>query len=340
MSTKDEVVLEDQENDEESENLSGLEAVEKGLKDIYDSQKKERVEHGDLFTKAHEAILKKFEKISPISEKEFIDGYFIFYHGEQTVCHFKLAKYPDWKFGIWLRYDEDEEDHNRDAIHVDVFAQLEKFIDKFKPSRSAFSTETHFHKKWINDEKWDSFCTGDFNLEFEDWDLDHFKLIWQKPYLAKYGDIYSHDFNHGYISPLKAYFLVKKTYLKDKIEDNKKRNATKMLTRKLTRWFNKNLKSFGDFEFAIKDSGDCVSPRYHPAPTIAEKAIDDKKIEDFNLRYNDYKDKLLKKFGKQSWVYDEFGWVEWYVFQDDSNEDDETDSETVYYVAKKKKGSK
>ena len=294
------------------------------IEEIREHQKKETKEYSELFLKTQNAILASFEKISKISERHFLDGYFIFYHGENAVCHFKLKKYPQWLFGIWLRYME-EKDPGKDKINVQIFAQIEENIDKFKPTRSEFLSEFDLYKEYKEDEESGDIIKLDtFNLKIDEYQLDPFKMIWNKPYLAMYIDIYSVDLNEEYTSPLKAFFLVKKYFIEKKNERNKQRGADKFLTHKITKWFNKNLKKqFDGFEFSIHDSGDNVSPRFHPKAVITN-VLSDVELNEFEYRYNDYKDKIMKKkYGENSWLYDSFGWIYWYEFTDGSEEDTE-----------------
>ena len=62
---------------------------------------------------------------------EFLDGYFIFAMGEDSVVHFHVKGLKNWKFGIWINMDYEKQT-------IKCFAQHEQFIDKFKPSDSLF----------------------------------------------------------------------------------------------------------------------------------------------------------------------------------------------------------
>ena len=301
------------------------------IKEFYDEQKKDVVEYSELFLSIHKSVMKVFEKYSPISDHYFLDGYFVFYRGDNSICHFKLATRPEWKFGIWLNYvdgtdDNGDKNPDKDSVNVQIFAQVEKFIDKFKPTRSAFGTEFNLYKKVkINDETSEVTRLDVFNLDIPDYEIKSMSLIWKNPYLAMYSDIFSVDFNEEYVTPLVAFIKVKREFIKDRMVESKKIRATKFLTRKLTKWFNKNLKKeFGKFEFSISDRGEGVSPRYHPKPVIFENCSNGK-LEEFDYQYNKYKDKLRKRFGEKPWVYDKFGWVEWFEASEDPEELDQED---------------
>lgn len=76
-----------------------------------------------------------FEK-APIhfTDVEYLDGYFLFGMGTNSVIHFHVAECPGWKFAIWWETPEDKDDD--DIITGQFFTQYEETIDKFKPSRS------------------------------------------------------------------------------------------------------------------------------------------------------------------------------------------------------------
>ena len=72
---------------------------------------------------------------------EYLNGYFIFEYGKDTVVHFHLKECKGWKFGIWWReLDKDKQDKTY-KLQYDFFAQFEKNIDKFKPAASTFVEE-------------------------------------------------------------------------------------------------------------------------------------------------------------------------------------------------------
>lgn len=84
---------------------------------------------------------------------EHPDGYFIFEGAKDSVTHFRLkghGMWSHWKFGLWCseEYTSDEEiaamkerhekgDYDNDHKVIQLFAQYDTNIDKFKPSRSS-----------------------------------------------------------------------------------------------------------------------------------------------------------------------------------------------------------
>lgn len=92
-----------------------------------------------------------FNAISEMGYKpydiKYGNSYFIFDRGEDSVVHFRLNKlWKHWKFGLWINseylddeYREKEKDMTWDEKYkvVQLFAQYDTQIDKFKPSRSS-----------------------------------------------------------------------------------------------------------------------------------------------------------------------------------------------------------
>lgn len=66
---------------------------------------------------------------------EYLDGYFIFSHGTNSVVHFHIKECPGWKFGIWWEMPNEKESDGK-RIKGECFAQYENEIDKFKPCTS------------------------------------------------------------------------------------------------------------------------------------------------------------------------------------------------------------
>lgn len=92
-----------------------------------------------------------FNKIKSFGFKpydiKYGDGYFIFDMGENSVVHFHIKGCRHWKFGMWINsefldekylkeYCEKNNCKESDLPIVQIFAQYETCIDKFKPSRS------------------------------------------------------------------------------------------------------------------------------------------------------------------------------------------------------------
>lgn len=85
-----------------------------------------------------------------IIKESKVDGYFLWDGEENSVIHFYIKGIPHWKFGLWINseylndeFREKEEDLRYDELYkvVQLFAQYDTCIDKFKPSYSEFLVE-------------------------------------------------------------------------------------------------------------------------------------------------------------------------------------------------------
>lgn len=134
---------------------------------------------------------------------KFGDGYFFYEFGDNSVCHFYIDELPDWKFGIWIW--EDDKDENK--LKVFFFAQIEEFIDKFKPSASSIEEEFFIEVDKLGKpgSTW-----WDFKI------LQNLEYMRDHPYLAMYRDIFYADFNYEYVSKEDA---------KEKVVDAFRRNG-------------------------------------------------------------------------------------------------------------------
>ena len=82
---------------------------------------------------------------------QYGNSYFIFERDEDSVIHFRLkGVWKHWKFGMWINSHMPEEDRKKHPL-VQIFAQYDTQIDKFKPSRSALCVE---FKTWEVSEKY------------------------------------------------------------------------------------------------------------------------------------------------------------------------------------------
>ena len=120
--------------------------------------KTNKKETAEEFKRVNERILEKFRSRGlTIDHYDMGNGYFIFNHGENSVMNFKLKEAPQWKFGVWLtkfkeRKPRDERSPG-DYINIQIFAQNELWIDKFKPTNSYFCKELNVYWGKTYDEK-------------------------------------------------------------------------------------------------------------------------------------------------------------------------------------------
>ena len=71
------------------------------LKDFYEESVKEA--DANRSPEIHKANTEALFKELPysIEDIEYLDGYFIFGFGTNSVVHFHIKECPGWKFGIW-----------------------------------------------------------------------------------------------------------------------------------------------------------------------------------------------------------------------------------------------
>lgn len=103
------------------------------LKDIYEDSVKKADANGlsEIYKANTEALFKELPY--SIEDIEYLDGYFVFGFGTNSVVHFHIKECPGWKFGIWWGMK------GTDATG-EFFTQYEECIDKFKPSASMINT--------------------------------------------------------------------------------------------------------------------------------------------------------------------------------------------------------
>lgn len=143
-----------------------------------------------------------------IEDVEYLDGYFIFGTGTNSVVHFHIKETPSWKYGIWWEPVETKESteenpmYETNRLRCRIFTQYEEEIDKFKPSASVFVEECDF---FLGD-------TPNYDI----WDFaKDIKFIHDEPYLAFYREVHYTNFNHKHITRAKAKSFYEK-YFKQK----------------------------------------------------------------------------------------------------------------------------
>lgn len=116
------------------------------ITELYDAEVEERDKAGyaqrlkdatELFFKETNEIFEWWnEPQVHFTDIEYLDGYFVFGFGTNTVIHFHIEECPGWIFAIWWSIP-DNINGLADTIHGQFFTQYEATVDKFKPSRSA-----------------------------------------------------------------------------------------------------------------------------------------------------------------------------------------------------------
>ena len=226
----------------------------KAIVEMYESAVKEADEKGysDLFKECTEAFFKFLNmRLNPdtsslhITDVEYLDGYFIFAHGTNSVIHFHIAECPGWKFGIWWNEPKNDEGHR--YVPGSFFAQYEEIIDKFKPSRSQFCRE--FQISLYDCERQDGFCLWEVASDIQ--------FIKNEPYLAFCRDYHGWDYNIEFHSREEA----EEEYHKYRKAADDKREYTQRFDREILEFVEQRVvPCFVNAK--VVDSGENVSPRY------------------------------------------------------------------------------
>lgn len=207
----------------------------------------------DIVFNALKKELKDHRKLDiTIEDVDYLDGYFIFGMGTNSVVHFHIKETPGWKYGIWWspveRKDSTKENptYETDRLHCDIFTQYEEEIDKFKPSASMVADEFNV-------------CLDNVSTHFA-WDFARdIEFIHDEPYLAFYREMHYTDFNREHISRAKAKSYFERYFKQKKLEEE----VTVLNNRELLKVVYTILKEeFDNSECFIHDRGDCWSPRY------------------------------------------------------------------------------
>lgn len=243
--------------------------------------KTNKKETAEEFKRVNERILEKFRsKGLTIDHYNMGDGYFIFNFGENAVMHFKLKEAPQWKFGVWLTKFKERKPKNEntpgDYINIQIFAQNELWIDKFKPTRSYFSEELNVHWGKTYDEENDVYVTNevltDEKIDSELWDfelIEPFTLLWNDNNLAFYLHMEEVSLDRKYITRKEADKYMKNFLKKEKREEAFKNKATKATTKKILKYAKKNkIKDIKIIDKNANDSGWRVSPAFDVFVTL------------------------------------------------------------------------
>lgn len=207
----------------------------------------------EAYKQATEAVFnslkEKFSFDITITDVEYLDGYFIFGRGTNSVVHFHINETPGWKYGIWWAPIEDEDTKKpyTDRVHCSIFAQYEEEIDKFKPSASMICEEFTIDFKHPTANRLWAF-------------VEDIKFIHDEPYLAFYREMNYTDFNREYVSRAKA-----KSYFERYFKQKRLAEETKALNNKemLKTIYGILKEDIDEGTCFIVDRGDSCSPRYN-----------------------------------------------------------------------------
>lgn len=100
---------------------------------------------------------------------QYGNGYFVFDHGEDSVIHFRIkGVWKHWKFGMWVnseyleeKYREEEKNMKYEDYYkvVQIFAQHDTWLNKFKPLRSSLCVS-------YDARDWDRHTNGTYKYPF------------------------------------------------------------------------------------------------------------------------------------------------------------------------------
>ena len=205
-----------------------------------------------------------------------------------------------WRFGIWL-YDKKDKMvpenkcncesciknmETKEFLVAQVFAQYDKDIDKFKPSRSYYNTQITFNDL----EKWDKDRGLEYNFLYELKDMiDEIKKY---PFVARAHSYNSYNNNHiNTFEALKICFKIDYNNIKEKFLNWKKH---KIMLHKL-RWYKLTGKII---KYSIKDRN---TKDYIVFPRWAIKVL-------AKSKYADEVDNALEKLSTKQFQYFEDGY--------------------------------
>lgn len=223
-----------------------------GLLKVYKRQVKKCDKSGfaDTLKECTDRIFKDLNNCFALEENnvhfedvQFLDGYFIFGTGTNSVVNFKIKECPGWLFGIWWDVPS-ESKSNYAFIDGELFAQYEETIDKFKPSASHFCENISAPK----DDERECLCFHAANM---------IAFIRDEPCLAFCRDYNGWDYNEEYHTREEAENAYKE-YIAWR--ENEAKYTEECDNRVLSFVKEKIIPLFADAE--IYDCGDGWSPRY------------------------------------------------------------------------------
>lgn len=218
---------------------SVAEADKKGYAEIYKA-----ITEQILYRSIPQVLIEDDECTFTVTEIEYFKGYFLVGKGTNSVVQFKIKENPEWLFGIWYSLKEDELCNDLPTITVEMFAQYEEEIDKFKPSASVFQNTICTNSRLEN---LDDYALWDFARQI--------RFIIKEPALAYCRDVYHWDYNEEYHTREEA----ERTMAED-VERKDRRQSFKEYAENALLNYIKNFWK-GETVF-IHDFGECISPRY------------------------------------------------------------------------------
>ena len=239
----------------------------------------------------------KRNNLIPI-DVQFLNGYFCFDMGEDSVVHFHIKGIKKWKFGMWICTDLED-----DAVQF--FAQHEDTIDKFKPSASVF-TET------VSKNSLKHIVANKSNTEYVYWNI--VKLCNHIKNNPKIAVVQEFNYSPKYIDTpfLRTYISTMFTHYKYRIDKNKRyveENYIEPIFNNIGAKIAKKKYSYIIEDIVIKDNCDeCWKVSPHWDVNILFKRLHKDDEEQGNAMY---------EFVKSTWFYklfaDKYSCIHYYV---------------------------
>ena len=207
----------------------------------------ERVAEADTkgFAERYLAAAKKLiqtlaEEHFHVENEEYLDGYFLFGKGTNSIFHFTLKECPGWSFGVWWKQPENE----NEGVLGEWFAQYTETIDKFKPSASNIVCDIHVSEKY----------GVDYQL------LDNIRFIRDEPYLAFCRDYCYWDLNTEYHTREEAQQIYEQYISRRDLDAEYQAKYDRFCYDEMVKTIKMNLDP--DETLYLCDYGEGVSPRY------------------------------------------------------------------------------
>ena len=191
-----------------------------------------------------------------------------------ALVEFRIKELKDWVFGMWFDYDKGlwlDYDNGDGNYRVFLFAQVEDYIDKFRPSYSSFVEDGY-----IPGDSLDNIVNKSNDIDakkhprmdlpviyYEIYDM--IKYMKENKTLAWYKDVSYTDYNRTYMTRLNARLLKNKILFKKwretKIGNYILKRKIKLVEKYILPLFN------GGY---LKYLGDCIYPSYEIRVPLSE----------------------------------------------------------------------
>ena len=212
--------------------------------------------YAEKFKKCAELLfdsLSKAENPKHVIDIQYLDGYFIFGTGSNSVVHFHIKECPGWKFGVWWNLPDKEKHPDAQWIEGEFFCQHEEDIDKFKPSYSMYS---HSFTITLSDIDGEEKCQG---MQWSNWTIESIMtFIHKHPILAWYRNYYGVDYNTEYKSLIRILI----GYIKHKLRNSIDNFVEPKLDKAFSKFVKKEILPYLGDGAKLVDCGPNWSPRY------------------------------------------------------------------------------